>query len=190
MKRLLRFFLQGLVFVVPVALTAFILVTGLRAVDGWLGLPFPGLGVAVIAAAVTLIGMLGSNFLTRGLLQVIERILQKLPLVRMLHGSVKDLLSAFVGEKRRFDKPVLVDLGAGGGVRAMGFVTRESLDQFGLQGSVAVYLPQSYNFAGQLVVVPRDAVRPMERESAEVMAFIISGGVSGMAAGAGKASGS
>ncbi|MGQ0614541.1 MAG: DUF502 domain-containing protein [Planctomycetaceae bacterium] len=184
MKRLLRFFLQGLVFVVPLALTAFILVTGLRAVDGWLGLPFPGLGVAVIAAAVTVVGMLGSSFLTRGLLQVVERILGRLPLVRMLHGSVKDLMSAFVGEKRRFDKPVLVDLGSGGGVRALGFVTRESLDPFGLPGAVAVYLPQSYNFAGQLVVVPRAAVTPIPRESSQVMAFIISGGVTAVAAGA------
>jgi len=104
--------------------------------------------------------------------------MRKLPFVRLLYSSSKDLLSAFVGEKRRFDAPVLVALQPDGAVKALGFVTSESMEDFGLTDHVAVYLPESYNFAGNLFVVPRSRVTRLERESAEVMAFIVSGGVS------------
>ena len=104
----------------------------------------------------------------------------RLPLVRLLYVSTKDLLNAFVGEKRRFDKPVMVTLFPGAGAKALGFVTQESLERFGLSGHVAVYFPQSYNFAGNLVVYPTDQVTPIAADSAEVMAFVISGGVSNL----------
>jgi uncharacterized membrane protein len=95
----------------------------------------------------------------------------------LLYSSTKDLLSAFVGEKRRFDKPVLVEIVPGSAARAFGFVTQESLEGLGLPGHVAVYFPQSYNFAGSLVVFPVDQVRRLDAESSAVMAFIVSGGV-------------
>jgi uncharacterized membrane protein len=88
-------------------------------------------------------------------------------------------MSAFVGPERRFDRPVIVDLSPGGGVRAIGFVTRDSLAAYGLADSVAVYFPQAYNFAGQLVVVPRAAVKAIDVPSADVMTFVVSGGISG-----------
>ena len=97
------------------------------------------------------------------------------------HSSTKDLLNAFVGEKRRFDKPVVVALSPDGRTKVIGFVTQESLDQLGLAGHVAVYLPQSYNFAGNLLLFPAEHVQRLAAESAAVMAFIISGGVAEMA---------
>lgn len=183
MSRILSYFLRGLVFLAPIGLTAWVLYSSFVSIDGWarrhLGLEIPGLGVAITLAAVTLVGMLASNYLTRTLLHALERLLQRVPFIKMLHGSVKDLLNAFVGEKRRFDKPVLVSLTADGTVKALGFVTREDVALLGEPDAVAVYFPQSYNFAGQVVIVPRSACRALPLPSSEVMALVVSGGVSG-----------
>ncbi len=108
---------------------------------------------------------------------MLDRGINRLPLVKMIYTSIKDLINAFVGEKKSFNKPVLVRLSPESNVQVIGFVTRDSLDRFGLAGSVAVYLPQSYNFAGNLIIVPREQVSPLEADSGRVMAFIVSGGV-------------
>lgn len=179
MKRIVRYFLQGLIFVVPIALTAWLFYASFRTIDGWLGLPIPGAGVAAVLIAVTIFGVLASNFLTRRILSAFEGLLDRLPFVRLLHTSMKDLMGAFVGEKKRFDKPVMVDLAPGGHVRALGFITRQTMAHYQLPDAVAVYFPQAYNFAGQVVIVPRSAVRELELESSEVMAFIVSGGIAG-----------
>jgi len=184
MKRMVRWFLQGLIYFVPIALTVFVLVACFRAIDDALGrligIDVPGVGFLVMIVLVTLLGFLLSNYFSRRVLGVIELVLERLPVVKLLHNSVKDLLGAVVGDDRKFDRPVAVEILAGSGVRAFGFVTRESLDEVGLAGDVvAVYLPQSYNFGGQLLAVPRSRVQPVTGESAEIMAFIVSGGVSG-----------
>jgi uncharacterized membrane protein len=184
MKRLVRWFLQGLIYFVPIALTVFVLVTCFRAIDGALrdliGIDVPGAGILVMMVVVTVLGFLLSNYLSRRVLSVVEVALDRLPLVKLLHSSVKDLLGAVVGENRKFDTPVAVEVMPGSGVRAFGFVTRDSLEGVGLpEDLVAVYLPQSYNFAGQLLAVPRARVQPVTAEAAEIMAFIVSGGVTG-----------
>lgn len=181
-KKLARYFLQGLVFLAPIALTVWILVAVFLQVDGWLGLPVPGLGVLVVLAATTLLGFLLSNIISRTVLSIVERLLARLPLVRLLHTSMKDLMSAFVGDKRRFGKPVAVELIPGSGTRVLGFITRESLAQPELGDAVAVYLPQSFNFAGQLVIVPRDRVFPLAMDGTAMMSFVVSGGVTGQQA--------
>jgi uncharacterized membrane protein len=111
------------------------------------------------------------------MLTMVEGVLERLPFVRLLYTSTRDLLNAFVGEKRRFDKPVMVAPFANSEVRALGFVTQETLDAMGMLEHVAVYLPQSYNFAGSLLLFPAGAVTPLDADSADVMAFIVSGGV-------------
>jgi uncharacterized membrane protein len=111
------------------------------------------------------------------MLSIVEGVLERLPFVRLLYSSTKDLLNAFVGEKRRFDKPVLVAPFASGEARALGFVTQDTLATMGMREHVAVYLPQSYNFAGSLLIFPTSVVTPLDAESADVMAFIVSGGV-------------
>jgi uncharacterized membrane protein len=181
MRRLINYFLRGLVVTAPVALTLYILWTVFVRLDSWLGLPVPGVGFLLTIALVTMVGFLASNLVTRGVVSLVEQALQRLPFVRLLYSSTKDLLNAFVGEKRRFDKPVVVALSPGGSAKAIGFVTRESLDQLGLAGHVAVYLPHSYNFAGNLILFPAEQVQRLAAESAAVMAFIISGGVAEMA---------
>ena len=161
----------------PVALTVWVVWAVVVTVDRWLDFPIPGAGFVVTVALITLVGFLASNFLARGALALVDRVLGKLPFVRLLYHSTRDLLNAFVGEKRRFDVPVIVSLGPGLSAQALGFVTQESLEHFGLGDHVAVYLPQSYNFAGQTLIFPKSAVTRLDGKSSDVLAFIVSGGV-------------
>lgn len=178
-RRLAGWFVRGLLVTAPTALTIYICWLVIRWVDGLVGISIPGVGILVALVAITLIGAAASTYLTRSLVGALDGLLERVPFVRLLYSSSKDLLNAFVGDKRRFTKAVRVALSEDGAVAALGFVTAEDLDQLGLPGQVAVYLPQSYNFAGNLVVVPAARVTPLPADSAEVMAFIVSGGVSG-----------
>lgn len=180
MRTLLNYFVRGLVVIAPLAITLYVCVAIFRFVDGLLGLPIPGAGFAVTILLITIIGALASGLVTRGILGLVERVLTRLPFVRLLYSSTKDLLNAFVGERRRFDEPVLVSLVPESDLRAIGFMTQRSLAALGSSGDVAVYLPQSYNFAGSLLVVPADRVTPLALDSAEVMAFVVSGGVTSL----------
>jgi uncharacterized membrane protein len=185
MARLLKYFFRGLVVLAPLVLTVWLTFEIFRRVDRWLGGLFgftiPGAGVLLTIALITLFGFLASNLLARTLLGAVEAIFARLPFVRLLYGSTRDLLNAFVGERRRFDTPVLVTLSPDSNVKALGFVTQESLERYGHGDHVAVYLPQSYNFAGQLVVVPASQVERIRAGGADIMAFIVSGGVTGAA---------
>lgn len=182
MHRLANYFFRGLVLAAPVAITIYVCWVIFSTVDRWLGLPIPGAGFLATIALVTLLGFFASNLLTRGAVSILDRILNRLPFVRLLYSSTKDLLNAFVGEQRRFDQPVLVSLSSDGAIRALGFITRANLAHLGLEGHVAVYLPQSYNFAGNLIIVPTDRVAPVALESSDVLTFIVSGGVTGFGA--------
>jgi uncharacterized membrane protein len=122
MKRVVSYFLRGLVLTVPLAVTGAVTWWVLTSIDGWLGIPIPGVGFAITVVAITIIGFLGSTFLWNQLMDGVEAALDRLPFVRLLYNSTKDLLNAFVGEKRRFDAPVLVTLSADGAVRSFGFI--------------------------------------------------------------------
>ena len=161
------------------AVTLYVLYFTFVKIDGLLNLPIPGVGFLITLALITLIGFLASNFFAQRIFDYLEGIFTKVPLVRLLYASIKDLVGAFVGERKTFDKPVVVTLAAGSDAKAIGFMTRESLEFLGLLDHVAVYLPQSYNFAGNLLVFPSKQVRPIDAEGPEVMAFLLSGGISG-----------
>lgn len=163
----------------PVVVTLYVFYLAFIKIDRLLRIPIPGVGFIVTLALITLIGFLASNIFTRSLLNFIDRFLNRLPLVKLLYASIKDLIGAFVGDKKSFDRPVLVRPVPGSNIQVAGFVTRESLDTWGLQDQVVVYLPQSYNFAGNLIIVPRSQIAPLAVDSAEVMAFIVSGGITG-----------
>ena len=172
-------FFNGLFLVVPVAVTIYVGFVVINFVDGWLNIPIPGIGFLITIGMLVLIGRLASNVFFRGAMGSLEKILTRTPFVKLVYTSLKDLIEAFMGEKKRFDQPVLVTLTPGGHAEAIGFVTRQNLDLLGLEDRVAVYFPQSYNFAGNLLVVPRNQIRPLHADSADIMAFIVSGGVSG-----------
>jgi uncharacterized membrane protein len=182
-KVLARYFLRGCLVTTPVGLTVYIVWLVLRAVDSILPFPMPGLGLVVTLLLITLVGVLTSNVFGRSVIELADGLFGRLPLVKLVYTSIKDLVSAFVGDKRRFDTPVAVTLSPDTGARALGFVTRDSLAGLGMPDRVAVYFPQSYNFAGYLLLVPRASVERLDLPPAEVMTFIISGGVSGFGVG-------
>jgi uncharacterized membrane protein len=138
----------------------------------------PGAGLVVTVTLITLIGALASSVVGRSAFGFVERLLQSVPLVKLLYASLRDFLAALVGERRSFDQPVVVTL-AEGGAKAFGFVTMDDLEAYGLPGYVAVYFPQSINFAGHLLLFPRERVEALDVDNARFMAFVVSGGVTG-----------
>ena len=185
--RIVAYFFRGLILLAPLAITVYVCVFLFRWIDGLLRLPVPGAGFVATLILITLVGLLASNLLTRGAISIFDRILSRLPFVNLVYGSTRDLVKAFVGEKRRFDKPVLVQLVPGSSAHVLGFVTQESLTRLGLDSMVSVYVPQSYNFAGQLFIFPTSNTQRLDASSSAVMAFIISGGVTEVARPAGDA---
>jgi uncharacterized membrane protein len=176
MNWLIKNFLRGLVIVVPIALTLYLLYEAFLRIDRLLNLPTPGAGFAVTIVTIIAIGAVASNFFVRKFLRMTEVVFTRAPLVRLIYASIKDLLEAFVGDKKRFDQPVAVTITEG--VRTLGFITQDDLGFLALPGQIAVYLPFSYSMAGTLVVVARERVEALAVDSANVMALVISGGVS------------
>lgn len=177
-RLLLRWFFQGLLLSAPLGLTVYVLYFSFTYLDGIAHYKAPGLGILLVLAGVTLVGALGSTLIAQPLLAWIERGLEKTPLIKVIYGSVKDLLSAFVGEEKRFNKPVLVKVNEQPIIYKLGFITREHLEPsiFG-SGKTGVYLPKSYGFVGDYLVVDTDSLTPIDWPAAEVMKHIISGGI-------------
>jgi uncharacterized membrane protein len=178
MKRISQYFLQGLLFLVPLFVTVYVIYWVFIRIDGILDMPVPGVGFIATIVFVTLVGFGASNFLTKNIVGLVDKIFARLPLVKMIYTAIKDLVNAFVGDKKSFNRPVQVVIDRESNLRVLGFATRDSLDSIGIQDSMAVYLPQSYNFAGNLIIVDREQVSPMSADPGEVMKLIVSGGVS------------
>ena len=183
-RRLFAYFVNGLLLLAPVGLTVYVTITLFNWLDGWIVTPVPGLGLLILVSGITAFGYVGSMFLFRPLWGLVESLLQKAPLINLVYNSLKDLVDAFVGDKKKFNKAVLVDLG--NGCLKPGFVTAESLaidsmldGPSGAEGDawVAVYFPHSYNFSGNVYVVRRSQTRSIDAPSADFMKFIVSGGV-------------
>jgi uncharacterized membrane protein len=177
MKKLARYFFEGLVFLVPIVVTVYVIYVVFVRVDSIFAFQTPGVGVLATILLITAIGFVASNFITKRFVGIVDTFFRRVPLVKMIYTSIKDLINAFVGDQRRFNKPVHVTLLAGSNVKVLGFITAESLDHLGIPGNVAVYLPQSYNFAGNVIIVPKEQVTTIHAHSGDVMAFIVSGGV-------------
>jgi uncharacterized membrane protein len=175
--RLLNYFFRGLIVLAPAVITVYVFWLIFSAVDRWMGLRYPGLGVAVTIVLITLFGFLTSSVLARWLVRLVDNVFGRLPLVRLVYSSTRDLLDAFVGEKRRFERPVVVTTHADGVEKAFGFITQEAMARFGLDDHVTVYLPFSYTFTGVIRIYPSRNVKPLATDSAELMAFVVSGGV-------------
>jgi len=179
MTALIRNFLRGCLVVVPATVTVYVVYAILVAVDGVLALPIPGLGFVITLIGITLIGALADRVFVRRLFEAAEAVLIRVPLVKLVYTSLRDLVDAFVGDKKRFQHPVVITLD--GDARAFGFITRDDLLDLDLPGHVAVYMPQAYALAGHLIAFPRERIRPVAMEPARFMALIISGGVANSA---------
>ena len=187
MKNAIRYFVQGLLLIVPLAVTLVVIVK----IISMIGSIFSSMGIIihplidpfiVLAAAILLIvlaGFMGSLLFFKPLFTLLERALDKAPLIKIIYSSIKDFLSAFVGNKKRFNKPVLIDINKENGIQSMGFITQTSLLEMGIKNNkVAVYIPLSYAFSGNLLIVPAENVTPLDLPASEAMKFIVSGGVS------------
>ena len=178
MKKFINYFLQGLLYIVPITVTLYVVYWTFQKIDGILLFQFPGLGLIVIILLITLIGFVGSAIITSPINSFFQRLLKRAPLLQTIYSSVKDLMSTFVGKKKGFNTPVLIKLYENSTIERIGFITNEDLTTLGIkEGKILVYLPHSYAFSGQLFVVERSYIKPIDASSAEIMKLIVSGGV-------------
>jgi uncharacterized membrane protein len=178
-RKMLRYFFSGTLFIVPLVATAYFIFVSFRWLDSLLNLPYPGLGFAIILFAITAFGYFTSNFAFQTLVNWFDHGMNRIPLVKLIYSSIKDLLNAFVGDKKKFNKPVLVTINKENQLHRVGFITQNDLSSLGLNDMVVVYFPQSYAVAGDHFVVPKENVKMLEVPGPVAMKFIISGGVSG-----------
>ncbi|HNS11046.1 MAG TPA: DUF502 domain-containing protein [Bacteroidia bacterium] len=179
-RSLFQFFLQGLLILAPITITGLLLYWLFEKIDGIL-LPLVnirGLGFIIIIGFVILVGWISSNFLMSGLLRFFDYWLERTPGVKFIYTSVKDFFGAFTGDKKKFDKAVLVNVFSED-VWIIGFLTDEELEKFEFGNEyVSVYVPQSYNFAGQLYILPRTKIKKIRNiSSGEAMKYSVTGGV-------------
>lgn len=189
LSKLLQIFLQGLIILAPIVITIWALTSLFNFIDSILpgiiekffprfsDYNLPGVGFIVAILVIFLVGYVSSSFVVGKLVELFDSILQKTPGIKIIYTTVKDFFEAFAGNKRKFDKAVLVAIESPD-IWRIGFVTREEVEEFGLHEYVAVYVPQSYAFAGHLYFVKKERVRRVtDLTSADAMKFAISGGV-------------
>jgi uncharacterized membrane protein len=184
-KKIFQYFLQGVLLMAPVVIVFYILYSLFVSVDGWInitlspliGFNIPGLGILILFIILTLLGYLGQTTLIRPLKKLMAGVIRKIPLLNLLYSSINDLFSAFVGKEKKFNVPVKVLFNAENNLWKLGFVTKETMDVTGQPELAAVYFPHSYNFSGELYLVPRERIHFIGLSPSETMKFIVSGGV-------------
>ncbi|MBL7719880.1 MAG: DUF502 domain-containing protein [Flavipsychrobacter sp.] len=178
---LFRSFLQGLLIISPIAITAYVIYTVFDSVDSLLPVQqFPrGLGFITIIAIVTVVGYLGTRlFIGRMLFEGFNHLMEHTPGIKYIYSSIKDVLDSFVGDKKKFNKAVLLKTSNSPELWRVGFVTQDDLSEMNLPGMIAVYLPHSYAISGWVVVTEKQNIKPIENmTSAEAMKFAVSGGI-------------
>jgi uncharacterized membrane protein len=196
MKRLfgalLNYFVKGLLIVVPLGAAFFLVFWAVSTVDNalnlsaelWVGkdgkpIYIPGLGILNVLVIILIAGILVTNVITDPIKHWFRRWLNRLPIFKFLYSSIKDLTEALVGDEKKFNEPVLVEVNEFG-LKKIGFMVQKDMATIGLPGEVAVYFPWSYSFAGQVVIISADKVKPIDKSAADIMKFVISGGVSGL----------
>ncbi|MEE2931091.1 MAG: DUF502 domain-containing protein [Bacteroidota bacterium] len=194
MKKLLRYFLQGILYIVPLFVTIYIVYWAFRKIGGILGDYLPNeneffglalvndiIGLIIIIAIITLIGYIGSTIIGSPINTFFKRMLEKAPLLKTIYTSVKDLMNTFVGNKKGFKKAVFVKLFDNSNIERIGFISNEDLKSLNIhEGRVLVYIPHSYNFSGNLFVVEKKYITPIDAPSSEIMKLIVSGGVTNL----------
>lgn len=180
LKRVASYFLQGLVILAPFVITVYALYWLFENVDSILRpyLNVQGLGFVLIITVVILVGWVSSTFLMGSILTLFDQWLERTPGVKLIYTSTRDFFEAFAGNKRKFNRAVLANV-FGPDVWIVGFLTDEEMEKFELgNDKVAVYVPQGYNFAGQLYILPREKVRKIDKITAgEAMKYAVTGGV-------------
>lgn len=179
LQTFIRYFLRGILFLTPVSLTVYILVEIVRWTDNLLPINIPGLGIITVLFATAFIGYLGNTFFAKPVFDLFNDLLKKIPIVSFIYTSINDLVTAFAGDKKKFDSPVLVPFDSEGILFKPGFITHKDLEDIGLPGKVTVYFPHSYNFSGNVFIVDKTKLIPLTGSNTELMKYVVSGGVSG-----------
>jgi uncharacterized membrane protein len=190
MKRLWNLVMKGLAAVLPVGLTLYLVI--------WLGtsaesllrdvimliLPerhyWPGLGLIVGFVVLVIAGLFVNAYVVRWFLAQWDQFLERIPLVKTVYGALRDLVKFLpaAGKRRDLQRVVLATFGE---ARAIGFVTRESVDDLGLEmngdDSVAVYFPMSYQIGGYTLYMPRSRLKTLSMGVEEAMRLVLTGGL-------------
>jgi uncharacterized membrane protein len=189
-RALLNYLVKGALVVLPLGAAIFFIYWIISKIDFALNLSdtiwvdqagnpiyIPGLGILSILMILLVAGIVVTNLVTEPIYAWFSRWLNRLPIFNFIYNSVKDLAEAFVGDEKKFNEPVIVEINEFG-LKQIGFLTQKDLAKIGLPGEVAVYFPFSYSFAGQLCVINKDKVKPLKMSAGEAMKFVVSGGVS------------
>jgi uncharacterized membrane protein len=187
MKKLFTYFIQGLVLISPIGLTVYIVFRIFMVTDGLLsvyladqlGVNIPGLGILIIFVFLVILGMVGETILARPIKNLVNRILEKTPFLKLIYSAINDLFSAFIGKERKFHRPVMALINKENNVWKIGFITRDTAIKIDDNEIIAVYFPFSYAFTGEIFFLPPSSIRPLEMAPTDAMKFIVSGGVSG-----------
>ena len=179
-RKVIKYFIQGILILAPISITGYLLYWMFDKIDSILRplVDIPGLGFAIIIVFVVLVGWLSSNFLMGSVLSLFDHWLERTPGIKFIYSSIKDFFEAFAGDKKKFDKAVLINV-FGDEVWIVGFLTDQEMQKFEMGAEhVGVYVPQAYNFAGQLYILPRYKVKKIEHiTSGEAMKYAVTGGV-------------
>lgn len=187
MKKILNYLIQGLVYIAPLGITAYLVYASFTLIDGlsqklltrFFDLHIPGLGFLSLLVFLIFVGFLGRTIIARPLKRVFNGIIDRIPLLKFIYSAFNDLFSAFAGKEKKFNHPVIVKVNLNSDLEKLGFVTEENLKLIGENDKVAVYFPHSYNFSGELFIVPRANIRTLDINSGEMMKFIVSAGLAG-----------
>lgn len=179
LRKFIRYFFSGSLFIVPLTATAYVIFVSFRWLDSLLSFTIPGIGFMIIIVAISIFGYLTSTYAFQTFVEIFEIGMNRIPFIKIIYSSLKDLLAAFVGEKKKFDKPVLVTINKENEIYQVGFVTQKDLSDIGLNEMVAVYFPHSYAISGNHFLVPKTSIQPISVSGPSAMKFIVSGGVSG-----------
>jgi len=185
MKRLVNYFLQGILYLAPLSITAYIIYSAFMFMDGLLQkyleqffeIKIPGLGFLTLVIFLIFIGFIGKTIIADPLKIIFQNIIKNIPLLNFVYTAIKDLFSAFVGKEKKFNKPVLVQMSGNSELEKLGFITEQNLEILNEIDKVAVYFPHSYNFSGELFIVPKTAIKKLDVNSSEMMKFIVSAGL-------------
>ncbi|HLP50610.1 MAG TPA: DUF502 domain-containing protein [Chitinophagales bacterium] len=184
--KIVSYFLQGLLLIAPMFLTIYavfyifnLLDTSIERVFRFIfHFYFPGIGIIAMFFIIAFIGFIGSLVFFQPMLHVFDALIERVPVIKDIYSSVKDFFGAFISKKKKFDKPVMFEIGKNSGVYRIGFITQNDLTELNILDKVAVYAPWSYNLSGTLFIVNRDQVQPLnDVGSGDVMKFVMSGGV-------------
>lgn len=195
LRKIFQYFFQGIIIIAPISVTIFIVVWLFDTIDGILPgiinrifpptasgkeniiLRIPGIGFVIVILVTIFIGRISSSFFVARIVDFLGHLLERTPGIKLIYSSVKDFLEAFAGNKKKFNKPVLVNVD-GPDVWRVGFITQTDLSHFNLTNHFVVYVPQAYALSGVTYFVPKEKIKLLENIApAEAMKFAVSGGV-------------